>query len=169
MAASIVQLFVEAPSLELLADCRKADLQALAEHCGIQISKSRVKAMLKSTVAEQLAERGILSAATSAPLSDSDRPVEREEEAGNLGEEQRGGTKATPKAEADGVVLGTPQVPRTLPRFDPDTLSLSQSPGSDTDARVRVRMAPLEIERQERERDRVRQSDAHCRIEIRKL
>lgn len=149
-----MQLFVEAPSVELLERCRKVDLYAIADHYAVLVSKHLGKEELKRLVCEGLVEKRVL---LSEPESVSPGSVAAAAMQTPVGGD---GVDMAAKAEAD--VEGSVRAPFTIPRFEPLSLSPARS---SKDARVQVRLARLELEKQERDR----QAEYEHKLEIRKM
>ena len=74
MAASLVQCFLDCPSVDQLERCRKVDLLAIAEHYGISVPKVIVVADLKQLLLTELIAAQVLVAQVKP---DSPVPSER--------------------------------------------------------------------------------------------
>lgn len=61
MAAFDVEAFVSDPSLIAFDRCKKSDLRVIAEHYGLPVSSSLVKAELKAVLLDELVNRGVFS------------------------------------------------------------------------------------------------------------
>ena len=61
MAASALSRFLEAPAIKDLVVFRKAELQAIAEHFQIPVSKQALRPELLQVVRDGMVDRGVLS------------------------------------------------------------------------------------------------------------
>ena len=71
MATSLVQGFLETPSVEVLDVCRKVDLYDIAAHFQVPVPKQATIAVLWLLVWERLVERQVLSSEGTAPLTEA--------------------------------------------------------------------------------------------------
>ena len=144
-----VEEFVAEPALGKLNNVRKADLFAIADHYGIQVSASLLKKDLKAAVVDGLVERGGCSLPATGQwpwLSPRERSTPH----------PLRGAEAT---EPQDILNMTPSANRgdrdakqfTLPHFG--SLSVETTPGSRIDARLKLRLARLQLEMEERERE----------------
>lgn len=150
MAQFNIDQFLEQPSFEQLASCRKADLFEIASYFSISHSRQLLKKELRDLIVNKLVELNLLSLPSqiqsSSALPTVAEPAAETESAGpsNLAERPQ---EQTP--EGDMKVVGGIQTPVTLPRFDPLSAS-SGSVGSKVDARLKVRLARLQAEAEEK-------------------
>ncbi|KAJ8364471.1 hypothetical protein SKAU_G00133020 [Synaphobranchus kaupii] len=163
MAASLVQLFLEAPSVDVLDQCRKVDLCSIADHYEISVSRSWVKAEIKQVVLAGLVGQRVLGEGVAEPASSSPQPFPSSRTDDKVVGE--------PDADADvSDVKATP--PATLPRFEPmSSLSTpSHSPSrsvTGANVRLKVRLARLQLEAQSKQAEADR--ECNLRLEIRKM
>ncbi|KAJ8356937.1 hypothetical protein SKAU_G00197310 [Synaphobranchus kaupii] len=163
MAASLVQLFLEAPSVDVLDQCRKVDLCSIADHYEISVSRSWVKAEIKQVVLAGLVGQRVLGEGVAEPAGSSPQPFPSSRTDDKVVGE--------PDADADvSDVKATP--PATLPRFEPmSSLSTpSHSPSrsvTGANVRLKVRLARLQLEAQSKQAEADR--ECNLRLEIRKM
>lgn len=150
MAQFNIDQFLEQPSLEQLACCRKDDLAKIASCFSISYSKQLVKKELRDLIVNKLVELNLLTLpseiSVSSALPTDAVPAAESESAGpsNIAKKPQ---ELTP--EVDMEVVGGIATPVTLPRFDPLSVSPG-SVGSKVDARLKVRLARLQFEAEEK-------------------
>ncbi|KAK0141107.1 hypothetical protein N1851_021909 [Merluccius polli] len=143
LTAFSVEEFVAEPALGKLNNVRKADLFAIADHYGIQVSASLLKKELKAAVVDGLVERGGCSLPATVAVAMAESAGEVHSEA----TEPQDILNMTPGA--DRGDRGDKQF--TLPRFC--SLSVETTPGSRINARLKLCLARLQLEKEERERE----------------
>ena len=152
MAASAFNLddFVKAPTLEQIELCKRGDLDLIAGHYGVQVSKQTVKKQLRALVVGRLVELGL--------IADVPVPAAAEQVTGT-----QSGTEGPGAAvDLDGEGEGKP--PGVETKKPPSITGLS-SAESQTEARTKVRLARLRIEADERRDSR----EIEYRLQVKKL
>lgn len=149
MAVSLVELFIETPSVDLFNQCRKVDLYSIADHFAIPVPRTVVKAELKRVLLTGLVDKQIFSLVSSSSSVESIAGdalvVDKTEESGLVGS-----TDATAEpiaVQTNGDTAVRPKTPFSMPRYEPLSLS-SDRPSQD--ARLKARLARLQLEREDR-------------------
>ncbi|KAJ8001263.1 hypothetical protein DPEC_G00192510 [Dallia pectoralis] len=137
MEASPAAVFIEDPSDEGLLALLKTDLLAVADFYKIPIQKQALKATIVEAIREHLVDQGILT-------------LKEEGEAQDGVGSEGALMSLSPVRSKDGV-MGEPQTPVTLPKYDPSS-PLSSSSMKAT--RLRLRVTRLEAELKDKEERR---------------